>query len=56
MGVEIDELEEDLEWSISCLKGVMGVEVGKLQEELADKPGTTTGTKFSELHCIEYRF
>ena len=25
MGVKVDELEEDLEWSISCFKGVMGV-------------------------------
>ena len=24
----------------------MGVEVGKLEEELVDKPGTTIGTKF----------
>ena len=26
---EVDEVKEDLEWSISCLKGVMGVEEGK---------------------------
>ena len=25
MGVEVEELEEDLEWSISCLKGVIDV-------------------------------
>ena len=67
MGVEIDELEEDLEWSISCLKGVMGVEVDelegvidveevKLEEELVDKPETTTRTKFSVLHCIRIPF
>ena len=30
----------------------MGVEESKLEEELADKPGTTIGTKFSVLHCI----
>ena len=30
----------------------MGVEVEKLEEELADKPGTTIGMKFSVLHCI----
>ena len=30
----------------------MGVEVGKFEEELVDKPGTTIGTKFSVLHCI----
>ena len=41
---------------ISCLRGVMGVEVDKLEEELADKPGTTIGTKFSELHCIRIPF
>ena len=41
-----------MEWSISCLRGVMGGEVGKLEEELVDKPGTTIGTKFSVLHCI----
>ena len=31
---EIDELEEDIGWSISCLEGVMDVEEGKLEEEL----------------------
>ena len=41
MGAEVDELEEDLGWSISCLEGVMDVEEGKLEEELVDKPGTT---------------
>ena len=34
----------------------MGVEVGNLEEELADKPGTTIGTKFSVLHCIRIPF
>ena len=34
----------------------MGVEVDKLEEELADKPGTTIGTKFSVLHCIRKPF
>ena len=53
---EVDELEEDLEWSISCLKGVMGGQVGKLEEELVDKPGTTIGTKFSVLHCVRIPF
>ena len=56
MDGEVDELEEDVGWSISCLEGVMDVEEGKLEEELVDKPGTTIGTKFSVLHCIEYRF
>ena len=34
----------------------MDVEQGKLQEELADKPGTTIGTKFSVLHCLRIPF
>ena len=35
----------------------MDVEEGKLEEALADKPGTTIGTKFSVLHTLfEYRF
>ena len=42
MGVEVDELEEDVGWSISCHEGVMDVEEGKL-EEVVDKPGTTIG-------------
>ena len=41
---------------INFLEGVMGVEVGKLEEELADKPGITIGTKFSVLHCIRIPF
>ena len=49
MGGEVDELEEDLGWTISCLEGVMDVEEGKLEEELFDKPGTAIGTKFSVL-------
>ena len=53
---EVDELEEDVGWSISCLKGVIHVEEGKLEEELVDKPGTTIGTKFSMLHCIRTPF
>ena len=53
---EVDELEEDVGWSISCLEGVIDVEEGELEEELADKPGTTIGTKFSMLHCIRIPF
>ena len=53
---EVDELEEDVGWLISCLEGVMDVEEGKLEEELVDKPGTTIGTKFSVLHCIRIPF
>ena len=45
-----------VEWSISCLEGVIDVEEGKLEEELVDKPGTTIGTKFSALHCIRIPF
>ena len=37
---EVDELEEDVKWSISCLESVIVVEEGKLEEELVDKPGT----------------
>ena len=32
----------------------MGVEVGKLEEELADKPGTTIGTKFFRITLYSY--
>ena len=53
---EVDELEEDVGLSISCLEGVMDAEEGKLEEELVDKPGTTIGTKFSVLHCIRIPF
>ena len=56
MGGEVDELEEDLGGSDSCLEGVMDVEEGKLEEELIDKPRTTIGTKFSVLHCIRIPF
>ena len=34
---DVDELEEDVGWSISCLDGVMDVEEGKLEEELVEK-------------------
>ena len=34
----------------------MVVEEDKLEEELVDKPGTTIGTKFSVLHCIQIPF
>ena len=33
---EVDELEEDVGWSISCLEGVMNVEEGKLEEDIFD--------------------
>ena len=41
---------------MSCFEGVIDVEEGKLEEELADKPGTTIGTKFSVLYCIRIPF
>ena len=41
---EVDELEEDVGWSICCLEGVMDVEEGKLEEELVDKPRTMKAT------------
>ena len=50
--VEIDELEEDVGWLLSCLESVIEVEGWELEEELDDKPGTTIGKKFSVLHCI----
>ena len=53
---EVDELDGDVGWSISCSEGVVDVEQGKLEEELVDKPGTTIGTKFSVLHCIRIPF
>ena len=56
VGGEVDEHEEDVGWSISCLESVMDVEESKLEEELADKRGTTIGTKFSVLHCIRIPF
>ena len=53
---EVDELEEDGEQGLFCLEGVIDVEEGKLEEELADKPGITIGTKFSVLHGIRTPF
>ena len=53
---EVDELDEDVGWSISCFKGALDVEQGKPEDELADKPGTTIGTKFSVSHYIRIPF
>ena len=44
---EVDELEEDVGWSISCLEGVMDVEEGKLEGGVVDKPGTIIATCFT---------
>ena len=38
------------------LEVVIDVEEWELEQELADKPGTTIGTKFSVLHCIRLPF
>ena len=53
---EVDELEEDVRWSISCFEGVIDVEEGKLEEILADKRRPTIGPKFSVLRCIRIPF
>ena len=53
---EVDELEEDVGLLFFCLEGVFDVEEWELDEELADKPGTTIGTKFSVLHCSRIPF
>ena len=34
-----------------CLESVLEVDESDPEDEF-DKPGTTEGTKFSELHCI----
>ena len=52
---EVNELEEDVRWSISYFESVMNVEEGELEEELADKPRTTNGKKFV-LQCIRIPF
>ena len=44
---EVDELEEEVGWSSSCLESVMDVEEGKLEEELVDKPRTIKATCFT---------
>ena len=51
-----DELEEDVEQWLSCLESVLEVDWSEPEDELADTPGTTIGTKFSVLHCIRIPF
>ena len=51
---EEDELEEDVGQCLSCFESVL--EVDEDPEDELDKPGTTTGTKFSVLHCIRIPF
>ena len=46
---EVDELEEDVGWTISCVASVIHVEEWELEEELVDKPGTTIG---NEVLCV----
>ena len=53
---EVDELQEDVGLSISCFEGVMDVDESNLEKELAEKLGTTIGTKFSVLHSIRIPF
>ena len=53
---EVDELEEYVGCLLSCFEGVIEVEGLELEEEFDDKPGTTIGTKFSELLCIRIPF
>ena len=53
---EEDELEEDVEQRLSCLESVLEVDGSDPEDELADKPGTTMGMKFSVLHCIRIPF
>ena len=49
---EVDELEEDVGWSISFLERVMDVEEGKLEEELVDKPGTIMAICFTVIDGV----
>ena len=51
-----DELEEDVEQWLSCLESVLEVDWSQPEDELADKPGTTIGTKFSVLQCNRIPF
>ena len=51
-----DELEEDVEQCLACLESVIEVEVSDPEDEFADKPGTTIGTKSSVLQGIRIPF
>ena len=53
---EVDELEEDVGWSIFRLEEVIDVEEWEMEEEFDDKSGITIGTKFSVLHYIRIPF
>ena len=51
-----DELEEDVEQWLPCLERVLEVDWSRPEDELAGKPGTAIGTKFSVLQCIGIPF
>ena len=50
-----DELEEDVEQWLPCLKSVLEVDTSDPEDEF-DKPGNTIGTKFSVLQIIRIPF
>ena len=52
---EIDELEEDVIWSISYLEDVMDIYVHEL-EGVLDSSGITIDTKFSALYFLHVSF
>ena len=51
-----DELEEDVEQRLSCLESLLEVDESDPEDEFADNPGTTIGTKFSVLQGIRIPF
>ena len=52
---DVDELEEDVEQSLSCLEGAIDVEEGKLEEELDDKPGLAKFHAASRAPLLSFR-
>ena len=50
--LSFSSLEEDLEQWLSCLESVLEVDESDPEDEFADKPGATIGTKFSVLQII----
>ena len=49
---EVDDLEEDAGWSISCFEGAMDVEEGLFEKELVEKPGTIIATFFLVMDVV----